>query len=225
MRTPARRRALRVLLGCLAVLGLAGAVVGIVYNLVGMPRLDRAFGEYYRIDLDVYRLGGTAFAHGAQIYGVLPPTQIGSPLPFTYPPIAAIAFAPMSWMSLVNAGLVMTVLSIVALFASIALTLRSMGIGTTQTLLWGGGALLALSFTLEPVYSTLDYGQVNLVLMVLVLADCLPRRTPWPRGLLIGFVAAFKLTPAVFVLYFLLRRDVRATVVTGISFVAFTALG
>ena len=43
--------------------------------------------------------------------------------------------------------------------------------------------------------------------------------------LLIGFVAAFKLTPAAFVLYLLLRRDVRAVLVTGISFVAFTLLG
>jgi alpha-1,2-mannosyltransferase len=215
----------RVLLTGLAVVGIVGAVVGIVYNLVGLPWLGRSFGSSYRIDLDVYRLGGTAFAKGAEVYGQLPPTQIGNPLPFTYPPIAAISFGPMSWVSLAQASIVMTVVSIVALFAAIALTLRSHGIGMPTTLVWGGGLALGLAMLSEPVFSTFNYGQVNLVLMALVLADCLPKRTPWPRGILIGFVAAFKLTPAVFVLYLLLRKDFRAIVVSAISFAAFTAIG
>ena len=46
--------------------------------------------------------------------------------------------------------------------------------------------------------------------MTLVIADCVPRKTPWPRGLLLGLAIALKLTPAVFLLYFLLRRDTRA---------------
>lgn len=215
----------RVLLTGLAIAGIVGAVVGIVYNLAGLPWLGREFGNYYRIDLDVYRLGGTAFAKGAEIYGQLPPTQIGNPLPFTYPPIAAISFGPMSWVSLAQASIVMTVVSIVALFVSIAVTLRSHAIDRQATLVWGGGLALGLAMLAEPVFSTFNYGQVNLVLMALVLADCLLERTPWPRGLLIGFVAAFKLTPAVFVLYLLLRKDFRAIVVSGISFAAFTAIG
>ncbi|WP_084436794.1 glycosyltransferase 87 family protein [Aldersonia kunmingensis] len=215
----------RVLLTGLAVAGIVGAVVGVVYHLAGLPWLGRPFGDYYRIDLDVYRIGGTVFAHGAEVYGQLPPTKIGNPLPFTYPPLAAISFGPMSWVSLAQASVVMTALSLVALFAAIALVLRSHDLSWAATAVWGGGFALGLSLLAEPVYSTLDYGQVNLILMALVLADCLPKRTPWPRGLLIGFVAAFKLTPAVFVLYLLLRRDFRAVVVSGISFVVFTALG
>ena len=31
--------------------------------------------------------------------------------------------------------------------------------------------------------------------MTLVIADCVPRRTPWPRGLLLGIGIALKLTP------------------------------
>ena len=52
--------------------------------------------------------------------------------------------------------------------------------------------------------------------MTLVLADCLLRRTPWPRGALLGLAIALKLTPAVFLLYFALRRDGR-TILTAIG--------
>jgi alpha-1,2-mannosyltransferase len=52
-----------------------------------------------------------------------------------------------------------------------------------------------------------------------------PRRTPWPRGLLLGLGIALKLTPAVFLLYFLLRRDRRAVFTSLASFAAATMAG
>jgi alpha-1,2-mannosyltransferase len=61
--------------------------------------------------------------------------------------------------------------------------------------------------------------------MTLVIADCLPRSTPWPRGMLLGVAIALKLTPAVFLLYFLLRRDTRALLVTAASAVVATLGG
>jgi alpha-1,2-mannosyltransferase len=201
-----------------------GAFLGVAYNVVGLPGL-RALGSYYRIDLDVYRIGGGVFASGAPLYGGMPPTQLGNTLPFTYPPIAAVLFSPLSAVSLYWAGIIVTTLSLVLLFATIVLTLRSLGYAPKTLLLWAAGALFAASMILEPVFSTLDYGQINIVLMAFVAADCLPRKTPWPRGVLIGFVAEVKLTPAVFVLFFLLRKDFRAAVVTAVSFAAFTALG
>ena len=66
----------------------------------------------------------------------------------------------------------------------------------------------------EPLRANLEFGQINVVLMTLVIADCVPRRTYWPRGALLGVAVALKLTPAVFLLYFLLRRDRRAAVTT-----------
>jgi alpha-1,2-mannosyltransferase len=61
--------------------------------------------------------------------------------------------------------------------------------------------------------------------MTLVIADCVPRKTPWPRGMLLGVAIALKLTPAVFLLYFLLRRDTRALLVTATSAVVATLAG
>ena len=83
---------------------------------------------------------------------------------------------------------------------------------------WLAAAIVAPAVIyLEPIRSNFDFGQINVVLMTLVIADCVPRRTPWPRGLLLGLAIALKLTPAVFLLYFLLRRDTRALLVTAAS--------
>jgi alpha-1,2-mannosyltransferase len=65
------------------------------------------------------------------------------------------------------------------------------------------GVLVAM--VLEPVRSTIGFGQVNLILMGLVALDCLLPRTRWPRDLLVGLAAAIKLTPAVFVVFFLVH--------------------
>ena len=50
-------------------------------------------------------------------------------------------------------------------------------------------------------------------------------RTPWPRGALLGLAIALKLTPAVFLLYFVLRRDGRATLTAAASFIVASLLG
>ena len=78
---------------------------------------------------------------------------------------------------------------------------------------------------LEPVRSTLDYGQVNVALMALVSVDCLAARARWPRGTLVGVAAAVKLTPAAFVLFFLLRRDYRAAATAAGAFAVSTGAG
>jgi len=78
---------------------------------------------------------------------------------------------------------------------------------------------------MEPITSNFAFGQINVVLMTLVIADCMPRRTPWPRGLLLGLGIALKLTPAVFLLYFVLRRDNRAALTAMGSFATATLLG
>jgi alpha-1,2-mannosyltransferase len=91
---------------------------------------------------------------------------------------------------------------------------------------WLAAAIVAPAVIyLEPIRSNFEFGQINVVLMTLVIADCVPRRTPWPRGMLLGIAIALKLTPAVFLLYFLLRRDTRALLVTAASAVVATLTG
>jgi alpha-1,2-mannosyltransferase len=86
-------------------------------------------------------------------------------------------------------------------------------------------AALAVAPLLEPVRETLRLGQVNLVLLGMITADCLLRRTPWPRGAMIGLAAAVKLTPAAFVLFFLARRQWRPAVTAAATFGAAALAG
>ena len=90
---------------------------------------------------------------------------------------------------------------------------------------WAVLWLLPVALFLEPVRNTLDYGQVNVALMALVSADCLVVAPRWPRGALVGMAAAVKLTPAAFVLFFLLRRDWRAAGLAALSFCACAGIG
>jgi alpha-1,2-mannosyltransferase len=171
----------------------------------------------YRMDLDVYRLGGRAWLDGVSLYSSLPATAVGVKLPFTYPPFAAVVFSPLALIPLGLAGLLATLGTIAALIVPLRLYLRPLG--------WSAGWVLPAALLLEPVRSTIQFGQVNVVLMAMVAADCLVREPRWPRGLLTGVAAAVKLTPLPFILFFLLRRDYRAAATMGLSFAACTALG
>jgi alpha-1,2-mannosyltransferase len=171
----------------------------------------------YRLDLDVYRIGGRVWLNGGHLYDALPATAQGIRLPFTYPPFAAIVSAPLSLIPLGAAGLLITLCTITLLVVPVRIYLRRLG--------WPLGWVLPVALFLEPVRSTIQFGQVNVVLMALVTADCLSRAPRWPRGSLTGLAAAVKLTPLPFVLFFLLRRDYRAAGVMSLSFAACTGLG
>jgi alpha-1,2-mannosyltransferase len=191
----------------------------------------------YRIDIDVYRMGGRAWLDGRPLYadGVMFHTRGGLDLPFTYPPLAAVAFAPFALLSLNVASVAITITTLVLLVVATTIVLSRLDVWPTTTVTteppwlrraWLAAAIVAPAVVyLEPIRSNFDFGQINVVLMTLVIADCVPRRTPWPRGMLLGVAIALKLTPAVFLLYFLLRRDTRALIVSTGSAVVATLLG
>jgi alpha-1,2-mannosyltransferase len=182
----------------------------------------------YRIDVDVYRMGGRAWLDGAPLYadGATFATQGGLDLPFTYPPLAAVVFAPFAVMSLPAASVVITAITLLLLMVAVMIVLTRLDVWTAGRRIWLAAAIVAAAVAgLEPIRANFDFGQINVVLMTLVIADCVPRRTPWPRGVLLGLAIALKLTPAVFLLYFLLRRDVRTLLVSAASALGLTLLG
>lgn len=184
----------------------------------------------YRIDIDVYRMGGQAWLDGKPLYadGAMFHTRAGLDLPFTYPPLAAVVFCPFAWLPFKTASIAITLTTLVLLIVSIAIVLTRLDVLPQGWMrrCWLAAAIVAPAVIyLEPIRSNFDFGQINVVLMTLVIADCVPRRTPWPRGMLLGLAIALKLTPAVFLLYFLLRRDTRALLVAVASAVAATLAG
>src|SRR5690242_19678614 len=144
----------------------------------------------YRIDIDVYRMGGTAWLDGRPLYadGAMCHTRAGLALPFTYPPLAAVAFAPFAWLSLNVASVAITLTTLVLLIASTVIVLTGLDVmSSLGQRCWLAAAIVAPAIIyLEPIRSNFDFGQINVVLMTLVIVDCVPRKTPWPRGMLLG---------------------------------------
>lgn len=165
------------------------------------------------LDLEVYRLGVQAWWHGQDIYGVLPVTSAGITLPFIYPLFAAIALGPLALLPWDLAVAVLFAANLFCLGGTLFLTTRRAwpAAGRRGALLLATAAL-PVAMALEPVRETFAFGQVNILLMGLVAADCLTGSTRWPRGLGVGLAAAIKLTPLAFVLFFVVRKDYRAGV-------------
>lgn len=175
----------------------------------------------YHIDTDVYRQGAAALISGEPIYDQRYDV-LGNSLPFTYPPLAALVFVPLTFVALPIAGLILSLATLACLWWVAALALGHLGV---RRPLVGACWVLPLLGLLEPVRETVAFGQINVLLMAMVVTDALyqpeKRRS---TGVLAGLAAAWKLTPAVFILYFLVRRQYRAAAVMVGSAVVSTLL-
>ncbi|SFW62249.1 alpha-1,2-mannosyltransferase [Amycolatopsis australiensis] len=206
--------------------GLAVLEVAAVVLVLVLKRFDG-------LDLEVYLGGAKALAEQGSPYDAWVPTTHRIQLPFTYTPFAAAAFLPGTLLPFAVTMKLVSIASIVAtgvvayLYVATlngSLTDASKVTGRVAAALVAIGAQLAGAL-LEPVRSTLGFGQINALLMVMVVLDVLlPGDRKRTKGLLIGIAAAIKLTPAVFVVYFLVRRDFRSAARVVAGFVAAGAL-
>jgi alpha-1,2-mannosyltransferase len=195
----------------------AANLAALTFSLLTFSR--RGVGFYpYRLDLDVYRIGSLTFLHGGSLYHGLLATSPGVALPFTYPPFAAVLLSPLAMLPMAAASMVVTLAGVALTGITLRGFTRALSSAPRLSLWW----LLPAALFLEPVHSTLEYGQVEIALLAAVSLDCLHPNPRWPRGALTGLAAAVKLTPAAFVLFFLLRRDRRAAATAAGSFAVAT---
>ena len=189
------------------------------------------------VDLAVYRSGGLIVRHIRPLYD----PRLAAPLydwvgygklhlPFTYTPFAAIAFAAISFVPWWLSQQLSVAVDILALLTALWLTLGGLGYRKSQGRL--GATLLAAAavFWTEPVLRTMYLGQVNLVLMALIIWDlCQPDTRPgtgksrWWKGFGTGIAAGIKLVPLIFIPYLLLARKFRQAAMAAAGF-AFTVL-
>lgn len=175
------------------------------------------------VDLRVYRMGGDAVLHGLSLYGM----RYAGQLPFTYPPFAALLFTSLAWLPWLTAAVLMTALTVAAVPVMLYLALQLppsplRGHRAAWDLALAAGAVV---IWLEPVHSTLFYGQVDVFIACAVLYDLtLPDTSP-VKGMAIGLAAAFKLTPALFAVYLLLTRRYRAAATAAAVFAGSVVLG
>ncbi len=189
-----------------ALLILVGALAPLLW-----PRFYAGYG-HRMIDLAVYRSAGQSLLLGRPLYNYL--TPVPQLLPFTYPPFAAILAVPLAVIPPDLANWIWNLGSIAVLGWLVLVAFRPLirRFPTAYRPLVFAVLLAAMTWTV-PVRDCLRYGQVGIFLTALCVLDCVSPKTRWPRGMLIGFAVAVKLTPGVFIPYLWFSGRRRAAVV------------
>ena len=169
------------------------------------------------LDLQIYRWAGLVVRHAGDLYGSRFPHYH---LRFTYPPMAALAFAAASAVPLPVLKWIITAGSIVSLVIALWLTWGILGYRRSAARVAATLAIASVALWLQPVQQTLQFGQVNLILMLIIVADFSLPAGAWPKGIGIGLAAGFKLTPLIFIPYLVLTRQFR---MAGTAIVTFAA--
>ncbi|MFE3000162.1 mannosyltransferase [Nocardia sp. NPDC059246] len=160
------------------------------------------------VDLHVY-VDGSANLFGGNLYDYTDSSKTPDfPLPFTYPPFAALVFYPLHFLPFGVVAIGWLLATVAALFGVVWLALEMMvGREAMRERSWRTAAVAwtAIGMWLEPVRSTFDYGQVNVFLVLLAMIAVRSARW-WVSGTLVGVAAGIKLTPAVTGLYFAARK-------------------
>ncbi len=175
------------------------------------------------VDLHVYIGGAAALDHPGSLYSYVYADQTPDfPLPFTYPPFAALVFYPLHLLPFGLVAFCWQVGIVAALYGVVRVSQRLLGMaageGHRTAMLW-----TAVAIWIEPLRSTFDYGQVNVILVLGVLYAAYSSRW-WLSGLLVGLAAGVKLTPAVTGLYFLGMRRWAAAVFSAVVFLGTVGL-
>ena len=177
-----------------------------------------------QVDLLVYRFAAEHLLTGLDLYST---GLTGKPneLLFIYPPFAAILATPLALLDGSSAGLLWLGGMVAALTYAVVRMLNSMGMRTGGAMLSLATLLVGVIAWLEPMRLTAELGQINLVLLVLVVGDLLGAKQNRWSGIGIGLAAGLKLTPALFIVYLLVTRRIRSALVAMATFAATVALG
>ena len=206
--------------------GLAAVAVAVAVMLVVTLATNSTSGLLG--DLDIYRGAVQTALAGQDLYSYtyVHPTVHG--LGFTYPPFAALVLVPFALLDSVSAKVVWTALTFVVTVGCIYLLVRTSGRGVvagspsgTHRAAWVAGLSIPVMLS-YPFLHNLVVGQVSLFVIALALFDhLLPRR--W-QGSLVGIAAAIKLTPLVFLPYYVLTKQWRQAAVCTGAFIGATGL-
>jgi len=187
------------------------AVVWILWPLLIAFILEAAKTTYHSdpaswmYDMKAYMAGARAVVSGDDPYTAT--SEYGEK--FIYPPFALLLFLPFSQFNWNIIALIFDTINVVALQAIIYLSLKQIGL---KRLAIPTVAIMLPSLLLLPIDQTINLGQVNLILLSLVIMDLsLPDKSRF-KGVLIGISAGIKLVPGLFLAYYLMRRYFRAAI-------------
>jgi alpha-1,2-mannosyltransferase len=220
MGDPALDRRLRFGRSASAVVLVWSAVSVVLLVTTIHPRAPRGILEG-GTDLDAYREGAWHMVAGLPLYDE---PLIGNHL-YTYPPFSTLTFLPLDQLPEESDKHIWMAANVVLLIVVVAQCWKMLGYRITPYLVCISALLAFACMFLEPVRSTLYYGQINLVLMLLVLWDTSRGEGSRLKGIGVGLAAGIKLTPGYFVLYYLALRQWRAAAVALATIAATVAVG
>jgi alpha-1,2-mannosyltransferase len=183
------------------------------------------------VDLKVYVDSGRIVLHMSPYDGKLKYPLYGwggstsLQLRFTYPPFPAVFFVLATFVPWKYAPNLSIVINIILLVAVMWLTAG--GLGYRDRRVRVGLALLAagLTFWMQPVLRTMYLGQVNLVLLALILWDLSQPKGRWWKGIATGVAAGVNLVPGVFIVYLIFARRFREAAAAIGGFLATVVIG
>ena len=144
--------------------------------------------------------------------------------PFTYPPFGAWALSPLTWFDYETAARLMIMAIALQTAVIVALVGRSLGWSWGSAFAIAPWAAILVQQCLEPFTQSVGFAQVNTAMMALVMIDVAAPNSWKGRGVASGLAAAIKLTPAIAVLIFLLRRQWRSAITMVATSLAVTLL-
>lgn len=144
--------------------------------------------------------------------------------PFTYPPFGAWVLSPLTWFDYETAARLMIMAIALQTAVIVALVGRSLGWSWGSAFAIAPWAAILVQQCLEPFTQSVGFAQVNTAMMALVMIDVAAPPSWKGRGVASGLAAAIKLTPAIAVLIFLLRRQWRSAITMVATSLAVTLL-
>ncbi|MFG1997629.1 glycosyltransferase 87 family protein [Spirillospora sp. NPDC048911] len=195
---------------------------GIVLGVLAVELLAIVYfaATYDSLDFHIYMWGGEAVFDGKRLYA-----EQGLAHWFTNTPFAAVTFAPSATLPLVVARVLWQLSSVAAFAIACLMAMRLAGWRASRTAVCG---VVAAGLALQPMYQTFFQGQVNLILLALILADVWrASQNGGSRsvGIGVGIAAAMKLTPGIFIVFLFVAGRTKAAVTAGVTFVCCTAMG
>jgi alpha-1,2-mannosyltransferase len=178
--------------------------------------------DRFSLDLRIYRAAGAAFFAGKDVYAL---HFTSYRLSFTYPPFALLVLSPLSWVPVHLVEALWWVADCACLVYIVHFCVTTVARSRFPHP-WRLALLLTpcLALALEPLRRNTTYGQINVLLFLLVIVDLTSVRARG-RGGLVGIAAAIKLTPMIFIIVFILRRDWRAVAQCIGAFLVASLLG
>ncbi len=172
-------------------------------------------------DLNVYNDAGLITR---QLPSILYTWELKVGVQFTYTPFAGLVFAGGSLLPIVTLRWIMTAASLAAIPLTAWLTLGGMG-RRGPSRLAAALAVSAPALWLQPVVKAMFLGQIEPLLMLLVVWDLTRKDSRRWKGIGIGIAAGIKLVPLLFIPYLLLAGKVRQAAVATGAFLATVVIG